>query len=156
MMFRLIDNQAIRPQPHPKPPLRRLSHFSLQTLIWNTAHVQGSYAIKIHPSPPSNHNPNPRKPTLAAKMLIKYVQIRANPNCIIKWLLLPQNHQNHLTDLWSSSRVRTLTGKEIELDIEPDYKVRLHRRPKLPTASYLLCLRMSWNRIQQQWSRNTC
>lgn len=25
------------------------------------------------------------------------------------------------------NRVRTLTGKEIELDIEPDYKVRLSR-----------------------------
>lgn len=32
-------------------------------------------------------------------------------------------------------RVRTLTGKEIELDIEADYKVRL--RPDAPPASTL-------------------
>jgi hypothetical protein len=30
------------------------------------------------------------------------------------------------------SRVRTLTGKEIELDIEPDYKARPRRLPPLP------------------------
>lgn len=42
----------------------------------------------------------------------------------------PLNH--HLYPLANASRrVRTLTGKEIELDIEPDYKVRLPR-PTLP------------------------
>lgn len=35
---------------------------------------------------------------------------------------MPAN-PNALTDMCSCTRVRTLTGKEIELDIEPDYKV---------------------------------
>jgi hypothetical protein len=35
-------------------------------------------------------------------------------------------------------RVRTLTGKEIELDIEADYKVRLSTRPN-PIRKYHFC-----------------
>jgi len=31
-----------------------------------------------------------------------------------------------------TNRVRTLTGKEIELDIEPDYKVRQTLHPTIP------------------------
>ena len=41
------------------------------------------------------------------------------------------------TKLTNPPRVRTLTGKEIELDIEPDYKVRPHER-KQQNAQYML------------------
>ena len=52
-------------------------------------------------------------------------QVSARETCILY-------HKHQLTT--PSYRVRTLTGKEIELDIEPDYKVRYHIfPPHIPT-----------------------
>lgn len=45
-----------------------------------------------------------------------------------------------LTQAYRDIRVRTLTGKEIELDIEPDYKVRPSTHTPYQTPFSLLCL----------------
>jgi hypothetical protein len=45
----------------------------------------------------------------------------------IKYAAPPTNIPLASHPLTQPNRVRTLTGKEIELDIESDYKVRHHR-----------------------------
>ncbi|KAJ5473584.1 Ubiquitin supergroup [Penicillium sp. IBT 31633x] len=59
-------------------------------------------------------------------MLIKFVSHlpqNSTPDCIIANPNRKTARSEPQADISRSNRVRTLTGKEIELDIEPDYKV---------------------------------
>lgn len=121
MKVRLRRDQAIRPQAPTKTPLG--SHLLSKQLIDKSC---TSKYISADPYIAPYHYSNHRKSHRRFNMLIKCVsQLQHDP------VPIASSHGPELekvtpepqADIPRPNRVRTLTGKEIELDIEPDYKV---------------------------------
>lgn len=89
---------------------RQLAHHNTLQPPRETSHLDKQLLARSTKIPPSSHLPQPR-----CRSSQSWPQYRP---CFRGWL----------TDS-STARVRTLTGKEIELDIERDYKVRASPSP---------------------------
>lgn len=90
--------------PHQPPPIPTRLSSTLQNDLLTRIFLSSTYSQNKHTN----------------KMLIKWAQLRIIPLRPASLFLLIASPDHPLTLPY---RVRTLTGKEIELDIEPDYKV---------------------------------
>lgn len=119
--MRLRRGQAIRPQaPTKTPPASHLLSKQLIDKSCTSKYISaGPYIFSL-----PLFKPLKKPPSLQYADQVRFpAPAWPRPHCIIKWPRTGKGHTRAAS--WHSrpNRVRTLTGKEIELDIEPDYKV---------------------------------